>query len=80
MIDKEYMDADYEVISMVNKCHKHGPGSGGELPSHSIRFIPEERADTVLELDARIEKMRKVLPLIICGAIALFSFVLGTAF
>lgn len=76
MSDMEYQDADYQVIQMVNK----GRGPGGQLPCKTLHFIPEERAVSVLALDERIMRVRKSMPLIICGAIALFSFILGTAF
>ncbi len=76
MNEQEYMDADFEVISMVNK----GRGPGGQLPRKSLHFIPEERADTVLALDERIQKVQKAMPLIMCGTIALFAFVAGMAF
>lgn len=91
MIDKEYMDADFEVIGMVNKCHKYGPGPGGELPTFEI-----PAADTVPEvvsvepspvlpseesaaLDERIQNVRNALPLILFGAVALFVFITITA-
>ena len=54
MSDQYYMDADYEVISMVNR----GRGAGGELPAKVVHFIPEENAKTVLALDARIRKAK----------------------
>lgn len=72
MSEQQYMDADYEVISMVNNKR----GFGGELPSKVIRFIPEDRADSVLKLDSRIQKVRELMPAIITGAIVL-SFILG---
>lgn len=72
MSDKAYMDADYEVISMVNR--KAGPG--GELPSRVIHFIPEETADFVLAIDKRIQQLRKYQGVLIGGAIAL-AFLIG---
>ena len=72
MSEQQYMDADYEVISMVNNKR----GCGGELPRKVIRFIPEDRADSVLKLDSRIQKVRELMPAIITGAIVL-SFILG---
>jgi hypothetical protein len=62
--DKQYMDADYEVISMVNR----GRGNGGELPCKVIHFIPEDNAKTVLALDAWIQQAK-----------ALMSFIIGLA-
>ncbi len=72
MSEKQYMDADYEVISMVNR--KRGPG--GQLPKKVLHFIPEDRADSVLKLDDRIQKVREMMPAIVTGAIV-FSFILG---
>lgn len=75
MSEQEYMNSDFEVISMVNK----GRGPGGELPCKVIHFVPEERADSVLALDARIQKVRKAMPLILFGASVLFAFIAGMA-
>ena len=75
MEDKEYMDADFEVISMVNR----GPGPGGKLPSKVIHFVPEERAETVLALDARIQKVRKAIPVILFSLAVLLAFIAGRA-
>jgi len=91
MSDKEFLDADYEVIGMVNKCHKYGPGPGGELPTFEI-----PAADTVPEvvsvepppvlspeestaLDERIQNVRNAMPVILVGAFALFVFIAFTA-
>ena len=73
MSDKQYMDADYEVISMVNR----GRGNGGELPCKVIHFIPEDNAKTVLALDARIRQAKAAMPYIAVGAAALLSFIVG---
>lgn len=91
MNNPDVLDADYEVISMVNKCHKYGPGPGGELPTFEIParettsevvsvepspvLPPEESA----ALDERIQNVRNALPLILCGTFALFSFVVYMA-
>lgn len=75
MSDKEYQDADYQVIQMVNK----GRGPGGQLPCKTLHFIPEERAETVLALDARIQKIQKALPAIMFAAIIFFTFLAGRA-
>lgn len=72
MSEKEYMDADYEVIRMVNRR----AGSGGELPSKKIHFIPAETADTVLAIDKRIQQIRQHQGVLISGAIAL-AFLIG---
>ena len=75
MSEKAYLDADYEVISMVNR----GRGNGGELPRKVIHFIPEQNAKTVLALDARIRQFQKAMPYIAAGAAALLSFIVGLA-
>lgn len=75
MSEREFMDADYQVIQMVNKGH----GPGGQLPSKQVHFIPEERADAVIDLDKRIQKMQKALPVILFGLIILFAFLAGRA-
>ena len=75
MSDRQYMDADYDVISMVNS----GRGNGGELPRKVIHFIPEQNAKTVLTLDARIRQFQKAMPYIAAGAAALLSFIIGLA-
>ena len=75
MSELQYKDADYEVISMVNR----GRGTGGELPSKVIHFIPEQNAKTVLALDARIQQVKKAMPYIAVGAAALLSFIIGLA-
>ena len=75
MSDQYYMDADYEVISMVNR----GRGSGGELPTKVVHFIPEENAKTVLALDARIRKAKAALPYIAFCATVLLAFIIGMA-
>lgn len=91
MNEQEYMDADFEVIGMVNKCHKYGPGPGGELPTFEI-----PAADTIPEvisvepspvlpsaesaaLDERIQNVRNALPVILFGAFVLFTFVVYMA-
>ena len=76
MFDNDYMDADYEVISMVNR--KRGPG--GQLPRKTVTFIPAERAERVEALDLRIQQMQKIMPFVGAGAIALGSFLIGTMF
>ena len=72
MEEQLYMDADCEVISMVNKKRNRS----GQLPSKTIRFIPEDRADSVLKLDERIQKVRELMPAIVTGAV-IVSFILG---
>lgn len=76
MNKQDYMDADYEVISMVNR--KRGPG--GQLPGKQLTFIPSDRAERVEALDHRIQKMKKIMPFVGAGAVALGSFLMGTLF
>ena len=64
MSEREFMDADYEVISMVNRGHD----PGGELPSVALSFIPSDRAALVEALDHRIQQIRKAMPFIMVGA------------
>lgn len=72
MSDQEYMDADFEVIGMVNK----GRGTGGKLPAKVVHFIPEERAEAVLALDERIQKLRKNAPTILVWAGLIFLLII----
>lgn len=74
MSEKAYMDADYEVISMVNRK----AGRGGELPGKALHFIPEETAPTVLEIDRRIQQIRDHMPVIVT-AFVVISFLIGLA-
>ena len=76
MTEKEFMDADFEVIGMVNKCHKYGPGPGGELPSKVVHFTPEEKPVEVTALDERIQKLQEAAPLI-ATAFVTFAFFIG---
>lgn len=72
MSDQQYMDADREVIGMVNRK----AGSGGQLPGKVIHFIPEETADTVLAIDKRIQQIRRYQGELIGGAIGI-AFLIG---
>lgn len=67
MSEREYMDADYEVISLVNRCHIHGPGPGGELPSAPLTFIPKDRVEKAEALDRRIQQLQAATPYILTG-------------
>ena len=75
MSDKHYMDADYEVISMVNR----GRGKGEELPCKVVHFIPEENAPLVLALEERIRQLKAAMPYILAGSAALLAFIIGLA-
>lgn len=74
MSEREYMDADYEVISMVNRGH----GPGGELPSVTRTFIPSDRVEKVEALDRRIQQLQKATPYIATGA-CLLCWLIGWA-
>lgn len=91
MSEQEYMDADFEVIGIVNKCHKYGPGPGGELPTFEIpaadstpevvsvepsQVLPPEESAA---LDMRIQNVRNALPVILFGTFVLFAFVVYMA-
>lgn len=72
MNEQSFIDADFEVINMVNR----GRGAGGELPTVKLAFIPSDRADRVLALDQRIQNIQNALP-IITGAAILLALVVG---
>lgn len=72
-----YMDAEYESIRTI--MNSRGTG-GNQLPGKPVAFIPAERADRVLELDARIQTIQKIAPFVIIGATILISFCAGRAF
>lgn len=74
MEDKEYRDADYEVISMVNRGH----GPGGELPRVPLTFIPKERVEKAEALDRRIMQLQAATPYILSG-LCLLCALLGYA-
>jgi hypothetical protein len=73
MSDREYMDADYEVIGMVNRGH----GPGGELPCVALSFVPADRAERVAALDRRLQLMQKVFPWASAAALILSGIALG---
>lgn len=74
MSEEAYMDADYEVISMVNRKARRG----GKLPGKVIHFIPEENAPAVLAIDKRIQQIRSHMPIIATGTVVL-AFLIGLA-
>lgn len=74
MSEEAYMDADYEVISMVNRK----AGRGGQLPGKVIHFIPEKNAASVLAIDKRIQQIQEHMPMIVTGVVVL-SFLIGLA-
>lgn len=73
MSDKDYLDADCEVIGMVNRA------KGGRLPSKTLTFIPTERVERVEALDLRIQQMQKIMPYIGVIALAIISLLIGRA-
>lgn len=87
MNNPDVLDADYEVISMVNRCHKYGPGPGGELPTFeipareatpevvSVEPSPVLSPEESTALDERIQNVRNAMPVILFGAFALFVFI-----
>ena len=73
MSEREYMDADYEVIDMVNRGH------GSRLPSKTLTFIPTERVEYMEALDARIQKLQRIMPIVGPIVIAVVSLLIGLA-
>lgn len=72
-----YIDAEFEPIE---EMFKNRGRNADRLPGKAVRFIPEERADAVLELDKRVQKLQKILPAVLLGLTALFAFIAGKAF
>lgn len=72
MSDKAYMDADYEVISMVNRK----AGCGGDLPSKMVHYIPEQDAPAVMGIDHRVQQIRDHMPVIVT-AFVVIAFLIG---
>lgn len=59
MSNINYVDAEYESIRTIMKSRGQ---NAGQLPGKAIRFIPDERADRILALDARVEVLKKIAP------------------
>lgn len=59
MSNINYVDAEYESIRTIMKSRG---GNGGQLPGKVIRYIPENRADRILALDARVKVMERIAP------------------
>lgn len=70
------IDAEFDAIEAIFK--KRGQNVG-QLPGKEVRFIPEERADAVLELDKRMQKLKKILPLVVLGLAVVLAFAIGRA-
>jgi len=72
MSEQAYMDADYEVIRMVNRK----AGRGGELPGKVVRYIQEQDAPAVLGIAHRIQQIRDHMPVIVT-AFVVIAFLIG---
>lgn len=66
----DFMDAEYQQIRDVMNSRGR---NADKLPGKVVRYIPEERADRVLALDERIQKMKLFAP----AAGILLAFVIG---
>lgn len=71
MTNQDYIDADCEVIGMVNRAH------GGRLPSKTLTFIPTERVEKVEKLDLRIRQAQKAAPYVCAVLLAIVSLIVG---
>ena len=72
-----YLDAEYESIRHIFDERGH---MAGKLPGMTVAVIPSDRADRVLALDARIQKIQKIAPFVIGGMIMVISFLAGLYF
>ena len=72
MSDKAFHEADMEVIRMVNQRNSRS----GQLPGKAIHYIPEERAEVVLDLDRRLDRLRNSIPALAAGTIIVFLLIL----
>lgn len=66
------MSGDKELFEMM----RSRGSSAGQLPGASVHFIPAEDASRVLEIDRRIQKIKRYRGWIIAGAIIL-AFLIG---
>lgn len=66
------MSGDKELFEIMKSRGRNS----GQLPGKVVRYIPEDTADTVLQIDERIQKIRQNQGWFIGGAIAL-AFLLG---
>lgn len=76
MAEPIYADAEFEPIETM---FKNRGRNADRLPGKAVRFIPEERADAVLELDKRMQKLQKILPLVVLGLAVVLAFAIGRA-
>lgn len=72
MSDKAFHEADMEVIRMVNERNNRS----GQLPVKTIHYIPEERAERVLDLDVRLDRLRNSIPALMVGTAIVFLLIL----
>lgn len=70
------IDAEFDAIEAIFKKRDQ---NADRLPGKAVRFIPEERADAVLELDKRMQKLKKILPLVVLGLVVVLAFAIGRA-
>lgn len=68
------------LITRLSAWSTGSAAPGGQLPSKQVTFIPTERVEKVEALDLRIQQMKKIMPFVGAGAIALVSFLMGTMF
>lgn len=69
-------DTEFAPIADMFKNRGH---NANQLPAKVVHFVPEERADLVLALDERIQKIQKALPAMMLAAIIFFTFLAGRA-
>ena len=69
-----YIDAEYEQIRQIMDSRNMGRG---QLPSAVVTVIPAGRADRVMALDERLQKLQKIAPAVILAASAAISFLAG---
>lgn len=66
-----YADAEFEPIE---EMFKNRGRNADRLPGKKVRFIPEERAETMIALDKRVQNLQMALPVILFGLVILFAF------
>lgn len=70
--------SDTEFAPIADMLKNRGRNAN-QLPAKVVHFVPEERADQVLALDERIQKLRQAMPMIMFGAAVLIAFIAGVA-
>ena len=76
MNEPNFMDAEFDAIEAIFKKRDQ---NAGRLPGKKVSYIPEDRAKAVLELDKRMQKMRKIFPFIVLGVSVVLAFAIGRA-